>query len=217
MTTIPELFDRMPLLAEIRPDFLPDKIQALMLNAAIKIAERTRILERTYEFDLQCCTGEYLLDESEERIIKITQLCHFNSGTDTACCDTAGREPFTMASQKWCAIPSCGGSRARFVPSRNIIEISPVSGLRGWLRITATVAPKYDACEIDDVFSELYRNALFHETAGACLRYGGEFSSASLALHHEKLAEQEIGRIVTNMHTGYKNTTKTIKSAKRFI
>jgi hypothetical protein len=215
--TLSDMFDRMPLLAEMRPDFLPEKLQSILLLASIKIAERARILERTYEFDLQCCTGEYLLDESEERVIKITQICHFNHDIGLSDCGLSGREPFSMDNQKWCAIPSCDGSRARFVPSRNILEISPVSGLRGWLRVTATVAPNYDACEIDETFSTMYRNAVFHESAGAALRYPGEFNSAALASHHEKLAEQEIGRIVTNMHTGYKNTTKVVKNGRRFI
>jgi hypothetical protein len=202
------LYDRMPLLADLRPDLLPDKIQATMLQAAIRFAEMSGVLERTYEFDLQCCTGEYLLDEFDERIVKITQLCLKNS---TEC---SGKEPFKMANQQWCAIPGCGGARARFVPSRNILEVTPVSGLSGILRVSATVAPDYDAQEIDEVFASMYRNALFHETAAAIMLFAGEFNSQAMSAHHARMAKQEYARIVTNKHTGYSNTTKIVKGPR---
>jgi hypothetical protein len=212
LTTISldDLLSRMPLLADLRPDLLPEKIAQAMLQASIKIAERTGVLERTYDIDLQCCTGEYLLDECEERVVKLTQLCH----TSTTGGQSASK--FAMANQGFCAIPGCGGSQIRYVPSRTLIEISGSSGLTGVLKVTATVAPKFDASEIDEVFSELYRNALYHETAGAIMRFAGEHNNSNYAVHHERLAEQEIGRITTNKHTGYKNTTKRM-SARRFV
>jgi hypothetical protein len=217
MIKLTQLIAEMPLLTELRPDFVQDKFVSILLQEAGRIAESTGILGRTYEVNLVDCVGEYLLDECEERIVSIKQVCYQACGaTRTSCCgERAGVESFKIVNHHWCAIPSCGGAQFRFVPP-NKIEISQVSGLSGKLSITATVAPTYDACAIDDLFGTTYRRALYEAVAAEALKFPGDHYNGIEAKRRELLADFELARIATRKMVGYKNTALKVTS-RRFV
>lgn len=208
------LAQEMPLLLDLRPDFTVDKITEILRSCAIKLAEDTQVFERTYTVQLQCGVKEYLLDECEEVINTIKRVQYISdTGASTSC--TCNGNTFTAVNNICSTQNGCNGGIFRFVPL-NMIEVSQDEGLSGVLSITATVAPKYDACEIDDLFGSKYRNALFYAAGAMALEYPGDNKDRSLASIYAAKAADAASIMAVRRITGHVNTAKQITS-KRFV
>lgn len=211
-----ELADRMPLLLDLRPDFTPEKWESILLKSAVHIAQQGKFFEETFDVDLQACIPDYELDACDNRITEIRSLCWFD-GCDTKCCtDKQGQDKFKIVANAWCAIPGCDGGRFRFVPPGRI-EVGPVSGLSGRLHITALVAPKYDACSVDDKFFHEYSNLLFEQAAYEALTMPGEGYNGDEAVRRQRAAITEMGRLAIIARMGYHATAMETKPNRRMV
>lgn len=229
-----EIADKMPLLVDMRPDFMLDKWEAILLKAAIYIAQTGRLMTAKFEVDLESCIPDYKLDMCEQRIVSIKQICWYPptravgvqpSGVCGApaiapsrpcCVDISGHESINIVAREWCAIPGCGESQFRFVPP-DTIEVGPVSGLSGRLAITALVAPNHDACSIDDRFFYEYGAALFEQAAFEALTMPGEGYNGNEAQRRRLLAVAEISRMATHARMGYSNKAPRVQAARRMV
>jgi hypothetical protein len=211
---ITEIIKTMPLLSDMRPDFMQDKFEELLRLAAIKMAEVGQFLEREYCVELQCGVGDYLLDECSETIHTIKRLCLTTSCDDSATCGDENK--FAIVANGWCSSRSCGRARFRFIPDGESIQIDQPELAEGFLVVTATVAPKYDACELDDMFMSKYRTALFYATAALAFEMPGEGQSMPLASKYEKRAEDELTRIAVRRISGHTNVAPVLKG-KRMV
>lgn len=208
-----ELASAMPLLLELRPDFTPEKWESILLKSAIHIAQQGKFFEETYEVDLQACVPDYELNVCDVRITEIKQLCWYDDCTPVCCTDNAGKQKFKIVANSWCSIPGCDGGRFRFVPPGRI-EVGPVSGLSGRLKITALVAPMYNACSIDDKFLYEYNNALFEQAAYEALTLPGEGYNGNEAVRRQRAAVTELGRMATTAARGYHAGAMTMTSRR---
>lgn len=209
-----EILDSMPLLADVRNDFMPDKLTELIRLAAIRIAESGQFLEREYSVKLQCGIADYLLDgECEENIHKITRLCVSNS-CDVFC---NPENTYAITHDGWCSSRSCGTQRFRYLPHNQIQVDTPGQSRDGtYLTITACVVPKADACELDDLFTSKYKTALYYLAASYALELPGEQQSMSLAKKYEQRAEDELTKAWLTYRSGHTNKAPVVK-ARRFV
>ena len=163
---------------------VPSEIAASYIRtAAIEFAERSLVLKREVFVDLQCGVQEYLLEPSEDdtmRTIAIDFVCdsrgrrHFvrpnepcllncpclcTIGCDTGPLQQTGPMPFeTLWLPLW------------FKQPNSLFVRAPVrSDGRADLRVTLSVAPKRDACELDRVLLERYLMGIVAGAAGYLL------------------------------------------------
>lgn len=211
---ITEVLDSMPLLADVRNDFMPDKLTELIRLAAIRIAESGQFLEATYTIQLQRGVGDYLLDgECEEHIHKIKSLCL----SDTCDPHCASEQSHVIVHDGWCSSRSCGSQRFRYLPHNQIQVDTPGQSRSGdYLTITASVVPKADACELDDLFTSKYKTPLYYLAASYALEQPGEQQSMSLAKKYESRAEDELTKAWLTYRSGHTNKAPVVR-AQRFV
>jgi hypothetical protein len=212
---IKDIVKNMPLLSDMRPDFMLDKFEEVMRMAAIKMAEVGQFLEREYCVELQCGVSDFVLDNcGDETIHTIKRLCLTSACDDSASCGEENK--FVIVANGWCSSRSCGRARFRFIPDGEMIQIDQPELAAGFLVITATVAPKYDACELDDLFTSKYRTALFYATAALAFEMPGEGQSMPMATKYAARASDELTLLAVRRMTGHTNVAPVLK-ARRMV
>lgn len=212
---IADLVGKMPLLMDIRPDFMDDKVYEIVRLAAIDIARRTQVLERTYYVDLQCGVQDYLLDECEEEIERIKSLCFTPCALLPAPCGNGDDQKYVVTGSDWCTSQSCGPMRFRYLPENQIkIDCPPTEG--GRLRIIAAVVPKFDACELDDLFASKYRDTLFNRSAGLMLEYPGDLKDRNMSATYLRRAEDLATNMWINSTAGHMNAAPRLRGRRTF-
>jgi hypothetical protein len=212
---IKDIVKNTPLWSELRPDHMLDQIEEFVRFAAVSMAEVGQFLKREYCVELQCGVSEFLLDNcGEETIHTIKRLCLTSSCDDSASCGEENK--FAIVANGWCGSRSCGKARFRFIPDGEMIQIDQPELAEGFLVITATVAPKYDACELDDLFTSKYKTALFYAVAQLMLEYPGEKQSLPLASKYEKRYQDEMTRLALRRLSGNTNVAPVLK-ARRMV
>jgi hypothetical protein len=208
---IKDIVKNTPLWSDLRPDHMLDQIEEFVRFAAIGMAEVGQFLEREYHVELQCGVGDYLLDECSETIHTIKRLCMAPTPDSAGTCGDANK--FVVTANGWCSSRSCGKSRFRFIPE-NTIQIDAPENANGFLVVTATVAPKYDACELDDLFTDKYKTALFYAVAQLMLEHPGEKQSLPLASKYEKRFQDEMTRLAVRRLSGHTNVAPVLKGRR---
>lgn len=202
MIAIKDVAESIGELFEHRTDLPDQSVYSKLLMAARQLAEQTNLIKREFEIDLQDCVTHYKLENCDKiDIIYIDKICWKSSTVESSC------EQFCMVGNSECemrlATSPCGsvgcsldcyGSRnIRFVPP-DVVEISPVKGLSGTLTLTATVAPKYNACEIDEDFLTKHKLPLLYGTLAFMYEASDLAKHEALSNKYRALFKNEIQR-----------------------
>jgi hypothetical protein len=224
MMALKDIAENIGELFEHRTDLQDDSIYSKLLMAAIQLAQQTNLIKREFTINLQDCVSHYLLENCDQvDIVYVDKICWETDNGKSSC------EQITLVDNSACemrpATRPCGsvscsldcyGSRnIRFVPP-DVVEISPVQGLSGTLTLTATVAPKYNACELDDDFLTKHRLPLMYGTLAHMYEAGGEMRNEQLALKHRALFRSELLRHHMRENMGGFRHSMTVKSP-RFV
>jgi hypothetical protein len=227
MMTLKQVADSIGELFEHRTDLQDESIHSKLLMAAIQIAQQTNLIQREFEIPLQDCVSHYLLENCDQvDILYVDKICWDSGliGCSKKCYDefklvqNIGCE--MRAATKPCGSVGCSldcyGSRSiRFVPP-DVVEVSPSKGLSGTITLTATVAPKYNACEIDDDFLKHHRLPLLYGTLAFMYEAGGEMRSEQLVIKYRSMFANEISRHYLRKNLGGHRQSHKLK-APRFV
>jgi hypothetical protein len=210
--TLDDILDKIPSLLALRSDVDSEQLKDAIREAAIAMAMDNRLFTKEYRIDLQCCTGDYLLEECEVQPFLIESVCLYDCALDQ--CGNNKPQCTQLSPQlgEWCQVY---GTRFRFVPPSKI-EIKPVDRLSGVLSVTAATHPNYDACSIPDEYFTTY-GRLFRKYIEAYVhQLSGKERDSGLA----QLRGQEAIRLGTRAFvTKYVSapTLITTQRKKRFV
>lgn len=227
MMTIKQVTDSIGELFEHRTDLLDESIHSKLLMTAIQIAQQTNLIQREFEITLQDCVPHYLLENCDNvDILYIDKMCWRSEGNtcfpdshqefkmvDTSSCDMRIESNGCRATD--CRLDCYGSRSIRFVPP-DVVEVSPTKGLSGVLTLTATVAPKFNACELDDDFLTKHKLLLLYGTLAFMYEAGGELRSEQLCIKYRTMFKNEMQRHFTRKNLGGYRHSAVMKSP-RFV
>lgn len=138
-------------------------------TAIIDICTRTQILRRSFEVETIACANEYFIDiPPDERVVSIQEVCGY-----------------TVLKKEPCNFQNCHRNYVWFVPPDNI-KVSPTpvnSGDR--FRVVVSVTPKQDACGVDELIYENYRQVVIDKALSLLyLVKQARWYDANLARYH---------------------------------
>lgn len=130
-------------------DMPEDAFSHFILKAINKLARDGNVLRRTAIIKTQHCVESYLLEPLDcMDIVAIMSVCKTTGG--------CGFYPVTRLTMEPCQLP--WGAYTWF-EYPNVIHFSPV-GHHDTYKVTMSVAPTYDACEVDEILLTRYLSVI---------------------------------------------------------
>lgn len=130
------------------PELPDDILMHYVRKAAIEFCERSHVLQREVVICLQPCVPNYLLEPPDcTRIVLINGVCRSCGG------------PYDRLTSKPCHVPAFG-CLSWWDKVEGSIWLHPAPAERSNIMVRMSVAPEQDACEVDAVLYDRYREAI---------------------------------------------------------
>lgn len=134
------------------PELPDDVLMSYVRRAAIDFCERSRVLQRVVTICLQECVPNYLLESPDcMRIVAVTGICRSCGGD------------YQRLTSSPCHVP-CLNRAAWWDQNEGSIWLHPAPSQPDNIMVRVAVAPEQDACELDAVLFNKYREAIIAGT-----------------------------------------------------
>ncbi|ETD67551.1 hypothetical protein V757_11215 [Pelistega indica] len=177
----------------------PDDLIANYVRLAIiELCERSQVLARTIEIDLQCGVEEYYIEtEEDERIVSIQRIC-----VDGNCCS----DNAILRASEPCDTGCTVHSRAIWFVPPDTLNIRPVptSNKEGAVKVFVAVAPTREACSVDQLIYERYFDTVINGAlARLYLAKTTPWHDRGLAEYHRQLFDKGVAVAGMDRQTGH--------------
>lgn len=191
-------------------DVQDDLVANYVRQAIIDLCERSQVLVRAVDIDVQCGIEDYPIEvDEDERVVSIQRIC---VGTQECTSSVVLRssEPCNTG----CTIHS---HAIWFVPPDTLhIRPIPKQDKESAIRVFVAVAPTRDACTVDRIFYERYHEAVINGAlARLYLAKTTPWHDRQLAEYHRRLFDNGVAsagmdRLTGNMRGRIKMTPRRI-------
>lgn len=147
-----ELSEFIPELQLEIPELPEDILMHYVRKAAIEFCERSRVVEREIQICMQACVPNYLLESPDcTRVVAVTGICRGCGG------------PYSRINSKPCHNSVMGGV-AWWDQGEGALWVHPAPSQDNNIMVRVSVAPEQDACEVDAILNNKYREAILAGT-----------------------------------------------------
>ena len=162
-----------------------------VLKAINTFARRSNALRRTATIHVQDCVDNYLLEPQDcMDIVAVMGICKR---------DNCGCSPVTRLTNAPCCLP-CGAFS--WFEQPNIIHISPTKCGQCY-DVKFSVAPTYDACEVDEILLTQYYETIMHGARSSLYGMGNKpWSSLQRLEYHRQEFDRGIRVAAVETLTG---------------